>query len=345
MSVRYINGKKKCMSTRTLDLRLMSDEGANWYVGTYETLCYGESKLLDALDVWIEQVELKLNSGMVFHDKIIEEHKFQNEIIFRQYINDKRNAISGKSILAGNTDDETKLRKERELQEGNAVEMKDLMIQTEREECEIIVGKILNDFRGLKENFENRRIEVEENINKFGKIELIIEKIESSMNFQVVQGYGKKKEKEKERERKGAYVNDETQAKRGILTLEYPIEHGIVTNIFCNELRVTPEEYGILLTEAALDPKAHCAKMTQTMFETFNVPTFYVAIQAVLSLCLSDRTIGIVLDTGDDQCMYSTDVYRYDGNKCLDRCANCVSNIDCDDYDGKHRFFIIDDGG
>ena len=35
------------------------------------------------------------------------------------------------------------------------------------------------------------------------------------------------------------------------------------------------------------------------MFETFNSPVMYVAIQAVLSLYASGRTTGIVLDTGD----------------------------------------------
>ena len=35
------------------------------------------------------------------------------------------------------------------------------------------------------------------------------------------------------------------------------------------------------------------------MFETFNVPAFYVSIQAVLSLYSSGRTTGIVLDSGD----------------------------------------------
>jgi actin-related protein len=63
---------------------------------------------------------------------------------------------------------------------------------------------------------------------------------------------------------KEAYVGEEAQAKKGVLKLSYPIEHGIVNNwddmkkiwhhCFYNELRVAPNEHPTLLTEGTTVP-------------------------------------------------------------------------------------------
>jgi len=105
------------------------------------------------------------------------------------------------------------------------------------------------------------------------------------------------------------YVGDDAQAKRGVLTLSYPIEHGIVQDwedmekiwhhCFYHGLRVQPQDHPVMLTEPALNPKANRERMAQIMFETFYVPSMYVSTQAVLSLYASGRTTGIVCDIGD----------------------------------------------
>merc|ERR1712167_180063 len=68
---------------------------------------------------------------------------------------------------------------------------------------------------------------------------------------------------------------------------------------YYNELRVSPEEQPTLLTEAPMNLKENREKMTEIMFEKFNVPAIFVQIQAVLSLYASGRTTGLVYDSGD----------------------------------------------
>ncbi|XP_061181923.1 actin, cytoplasmic 3-like [Saccostrea echinata] len=111
------------------------------------------------------------------------------------------------------------------------------------------------------------------------------------------------------RGKKNSFVGQEAQLKRGILAVRNPIQNGIITNwddmeliwnhIFLNELRVTPKEHPVLLTEAPINPKVNREKMAQIMFETFNSPAIHIGNQAALSLLHCGRTNGVVMDSGD----------------------------------------------
>lgn len=72
-------------------------------------------------------------------------------------------------------------------------------------------------------------------------------------------------------------------------------------------LRAEPEDHHFLLTEPPLNTPENREYTAEIMFESFNVPGLYIAVQAVLALAASwasrsidDRTLtGIVVDSGD----------------------------------------------
>ena len=53
------------------------------------------------------------------------------------------------------------------------------------------------------------------------------------------------------------------------------------------------------MTQTAFNPKPNKEKMIEIMFEVFNTPKFYVAIQSQLSLFASGSVNGIVFESGD----------------------------------------------
>jgi len=118
---------------------------------------------------------------------------------------------------------------------------------------------------------------------------------------------------------KDLYVGDNAQSIRGILTLKYPIERGIVTNwndmeklwahTFDHELHALPEEHPVLLTEVPLNPKANRERTIEVIFESFGVPATYLFVQAVLALFASGRTTGCVIDSGDG-ITYTVPIYE-----------------------------------
>ncbi|XP_078172344.1 actin-related protein 3 isoform X2 [Carex rostrata] len=96
--------------------------------------------------------------------------------------------------------------------------------------------------------------------------------------------------------------------------LSYPIHHGQVENwdamerfwqqcIF-NYLRCDPEDHYFLLTESPLTAPENREYAGEIMFETFNVPGLYIAVQPVLALAAGYTTnkcemTGVVVDVGD----------------------------------------------
>jgi centractin len=105
------------------------------------------------------------------------------------------------------------------------------------------------------------------------------------------------------------FIGSRAQELRGLLKLRWPLEHGIVTDwddmeriwrfVYEGELKTMSEEHPVLVTEPPLNPRENREIGAQVLFETFNVPALYLAVQATLSLYAAGRTTGVVLDVGD----------------------------------------------
>jgi actin-related protein 3 len=72
-------------------------------------------------------------------------------------------------------------------------------------------------------------------------------------------------------------------------------------------MRCEPDQHYVMLTEPPMNPPENREYTAEIMFETFNVPGLYIAVQAVLALAASwpakdakERTLtGTVVDSGD----------------------------------------------
>ena len=137
------------------------------------------------------------------------------------------------------------------------------------------------------------------------------------------------------------FVGDEAKSKAGILSLKYPVERSGYLNwddmealwhhALYNELRVSPEESPVLLTEYTLIPKNNRLKTTQIMFETFSVPSLCLASQPRLSLCsCSDCDTGVVVESGGGEA-YVVPIYKgavlHDAVQCLYVCGRRLTDF------------------
>ena len=108
------------------------------------------------------------------------------------------------------------------------------------------------------------------------------------------------------------YVGADALRMRGVLRINYPIEHGIVKDwdgftkiiehAYRERLKVDPAKHPVLLTEAPLNPRDNRERMAEVMFETFRVPKLYVAMQALAAAYAVGKFTGLVVDMGDGVC-------------------------------------------
>ena len=105
------------------------------------------------------------------------------------------------------------------------------------------------------------------------------------------------------------FIGADAEVKRGILKLNYPIEHGEIKNwyemeniwshIFNNELRVAQEEHNVMITEYSRNFGKNRKKIAQIMFEKYKIPGLYIVNPGVLTLYSAGKFTGFVLDLGD----------------------------------------------
>jgi len=113
------------------------------------------------------------------------------------------------------------------------------------------------------------------------------------------------------------HIGDEALQRSKAYQIYYPVRRGEVDNWTHMEklwqhcifryLRTDPEDHYFCLTEPPLNPPENREFTAEVMFETFNIPGLYIAVQAVLALAASwtskqvtEKTLtGTVIDSGD----------------------------------------------
>ena len=89
-------------------------------------------------------------------------------------------------------------------------------------------------------------------------------------------------------------MGEEAECCESFLSLQYPVRRGMITHwddmeavwhhAFYNQLGTSPQKHPVLMTEtpSSLHHRGDREKMTQILFETFDCPAFYVAVQVRL---------------------------------------------------------------
>lgn len=79
---------------------------------------------------------------------------------------------------------------------------------------------------------------------------------------------------------------------------------------YAHQMKSTPDQHPLLMSEPVWNVRGKREKLTEIMFEKYNIPAFYLCKNAVLSAFANGRSMGIVLDSG---ATHTTATPVYDG--------------------------------
>ena len=103
-------------------------------------------------------------------------------------------------------------------------------------------------------------------------------------------------------------VGEAAKVQRGMLRCTHPVEAGMVADwdameklwahVIFRELRVAPENYTFVLTQAPDTPNKQKETTLELVMETFNANSLYLGVAPVLALYSYGKTTGVAVDIG-----------------------------------------------
>lgn len=79
---------------------------------------------------------------------------------------------------------------------------------------------------------------------------------------------------------------------------DWDLYQKLLDHLFMRHVKSSPELHPVLMSEAPWNVKQKREKLTELMFETYNIPAFFLAKTAVLSSFANGRSTALVVDSG-----------------------------------------------
>lgn len=75
----------------------------------------------------------------------------------------------------------------------------------------------------------------------------------------------------------------------------------VLDYVYSKHIKSEPHLHPVLMSEASWNARAKREKLTELMFEKYNIPAFFLAKNAVLAAFANGRSTGIIVDSGASQ--------------------------------------------